>query len=421
MNLSLQTESSSPRKELLILAAIAAIVTPVFWFTDLDLQAAGFFYRPENAHSLWPLGDFWLWKFFYHGVPVLAGILVLSSLFILIYSSLRGKLSQYKLAAGCVLLTILLGPGLLVNAIFKDHWCRPRPNQISEFGGHMQHVPPLMIGESRKGESFPAGHPSVGFSLAIFWLLLRGRRPKLALAMLVTALSAGALMGIGRMAAGGHFLSDVLWSGFMSLFAAYMVYYYIVRVPQRRATALQDGSTQAIKTPAWQTASYVVVGAGVLVGALFGFPVDENLHYKVGSNEMPIAPQVVTLNIDKASVEIQLDNNVNNTNNTKDINSWLDIHSTVRGFGLPTNKVQAAADHASEPEAHINYQLMHKGIYSELNSVVKVNVAVNNLERLIVRVEQGDITVLHESDLNPLPLLDLTTAQGQIIKPAGSP
>jgi membrane-associated PAP2 superfamily phosphatase len=426
MNLSAQTELSSPRKELLILAVVAAIATSVFWFSDLDLQAAGLFYHPENPDSLWPQSDFWLWSFFYQGVPVLAAILVLGSLFILIYSSLRGKLVQYKLAAGCVLLTILLGPGLLVNAIFKDHWCRPRPNQIIEFGGHMQHIPPLMIGESRKGESFPAGHPSVGFSLAIFWLLLRGRKPRLAITMLVTALTAGALMGIGRMAAGGHFLSDVLWSGFFSVFAAYMVFYYILRVPQRRAAAQHEDSTHLTKTPAWQIASYIVVGVGVLVGSLFGFPVDENLHYKVSSKEMPIAPQVVTLNIDKASVEIQLDDvktntNTNTTNKIKAPLAWLDIHSTIRGFGLPTNKVQTSAEQVTEPMAQITYQLKHEGIYSELNSVVKVKLVANNLERLIVRVGQGDITVQQSNDLNPLPQLDLTTAQGQVFKPAGNP
>ncbi|MCG6968131.1 MAG: phosphatase PAP2 family protein, partial [Gammaproteobacteria bacterium] len=199
MMTSAQSEVSFPRKALLTLAAIAGVTTVIFWFSDLDLLAAGWFYHPENPDSFWPKGNFWLWQFFYEGVPALAAVLVLGSVFILIYSSLRGKLVQYKLAAGCVLLTILLGPGLLVNAIFKDHWCRPRPNQITEFGGHMQHIPPLMIGESRKGESFPAGHPSIGFSLAIFWLLLRGRKPKLATAALLLAIISGILMGIGRM------------------------------------------------------------------------------------------------------------------------------------------------------------------------------------------------------------------------------
>jgi len=409
MNSLDHTEPSSPRKELMILAAIAVVITPIFWLTDLDLQAAGFFYNPKSPISTWPAGQFWLWEFFYQGVPVLAALFVLGSLFILIYSSLRGKLRQYKLAAGCVLLTILLGPGLLVNAIFKDNWCRPRPNQISEFGGNMQHIPPLMIGESRRGESFPAGHPSVGFSLAIFWLLLRRSKPKAAKAMLITTIAAGVLMGIGRMAAGGHFLSDVLWSGLMTFFAAYMVYYYILRVPQRLAAA-QSGITQTSQTPAWQIAAYIVVGTGVLVGSLFGFPVDENLSYQLDPKILPVAPQMVTLNIDKANVEIQL-------HNTEP--PILSIQSTIRGFGLPTNKVLTSADETMQPLPQVSYQLTHQGIYSELNSVVKVKLATNDLQRLVVRVQQGDISLNYPEDITHLPQLDLTTIEGQVTRPAG--
>ncbi|MCG6971353.1 MAG: phosphatase PAP2 family protein, partial [Gammaproteobacteria bacterium] len=374
--------------------------------------AAGWFYHPENPDSFWPKGNFWLWQFFYEGVPALAAVLVLGSVFILIYSSLRGKLVQYKLAAGCVLLTILLGPGLLVNAIFKDHWCRPRPNQITEFGGHMQHIPPLMIGESRKGESFPAGHPSVGYSLAIFWLLLRGRKPKLATVAFITAILAGVLMGIGRMAAGGHFLSDVLWSGFMTFFAAIMVYYYILRVPQRRAAMERGEATLSTKTPAWQIAGYIVVGIGVLAGSLFGFPVDKDIHYKVSSADMPVAPRVITLNVDKANVEIHLRNNEN---------PFLDIHAAIRGFGLPTNNIGITSHRVTEPVPQITYKLTHKGIYSELNSVVKLDVAARTLERLVVDVQQGDISVSQAGGLNHVPQLQLTTTKGQVIRAIDNP
>jgi lipid A 4'-phosphatase len=408
-DISTHDDASFPRKLLLILAAIATVTTVIFWVTDLDLQAASVFYHPDNPDSLWPDGNFWLWDFFYRGVPALAAVLVLGSLFILVYSSLRGKLVQYKLAAGCVLLTILLGPGLLVNAIFKDNWCRPRPNQITEFGGHMHHIPPLMIGESRKGESFPAGHPSVGFSLAIFWLLLRGRKPKLATAALIIAIASGLLMGVGRMAAGGHFLSDVLWSGFMTFFAVIMVYYYILRVPQRQAAAQRGEAAQLEKTPSWQIAGYIVVGVGVLAGSLFGFPVDKNLHYQVGQADMQPAPRLITLSIDKANVEIRLHNNEN---------PYLNIHTAVRGFGLPTNKVEYTTDHTAKPIPQITYQLTHKGIYSELNSVVMLDVSANTLERLVVNLQQGDISVSRTDELTHVPQLELNTIEGRVFQTA---
>jgi len=408
MNPSEQIERTSPRRELLILAVVAALTTAVFWFTDLDLRAAGLFYHPETPDNLWPHGSFWLWQFFYHGIPVLAALLVVGALFVLIFSSLSGRWQHYKLAAGCVLLTILLGPGLLVNAIFKDHWCRPRPNQVTEFGGHLHHVPPLMIGESRKGESFPAGHPSIGFSLTIFWLLLRPRRPKLALTVLISAIAAGLLMGVGRMAAGGHFLSDVLWSGFMSIFAALSVYYYILRVPQRRAAAILGDPLHTVKTPRWQLGLYVVTGLGVIAGSLFGFPIDENRHHKIDSREMSAPPQIVILNIDTADVDIQLQNASH---------AYFDAQTRIRGFGLPTNKIEESVDSALNPLPQIRYQLVHKGLFSERDSVVKVHIAMDGLQRLVVHVQKGDISVGKDADVKTLPVLELTTGEGQVSNP----
>ena len=36
--------------------------------------------------------------------------------------------------------TLALGPGLLVNGILKDHWHRPRPVQVTQFGGDKNYV-----------------------------------------------------------------------------------------------------------------------------------------------------------------------------------------------------------------------------------------------------------------------------------------
>ena len=38
-------------------------------------------------------------------------------------------------AAVFLVLSLLLGPGLLVNVILKDNWGRPRPGSVVEFGG----------------------------------------------------------------------------------------------------------------------------------------------------------------------------------------------------------------------------------------------------------------------------------------------
>jgi lipid A 4'-phosphatase len=111
-------------------------------------------------------------------------------------------------------LLMLLGPGLLVNALGKDHWGRPRPKQLQEFGGPDTYITAGVIGPvARDHKSFPSGHASMGFYLMAGYFVWRGRRPLLARTSLAAGLLMGAAIGWARIVQGGHFLSDVIWAG----------------------------------------------------------------------------------------------------------------------------------------------------------------------------------------------------------------
>ncbi|TPW01688.1 MAG: superfamily protein, partial [bacterium] len=102
-------------------------------------------------------------------------------------------------------------PGLIVNLILKDHWGRPRPSTIAEFFGPNHYVPPFLISDQCLDNcSFPSGHAALGFWLVAFALLTPPVRRRRAL---WAALVFGAMVGLVRIAQGGHFLSDVLVSG----------------------------------------------------------------------------------------------------------------------------------------------------------------------------------------------------------------
>jgi len=128
-------------------------------------------------------------------------------------------------------LVLAIGPGLLVNTIFKDHWGRPRPRQVTEFGGNMQFRSVLERGAPGRGKSFPCGHSSTGYYFVAFYFLLRRRRKTIAYLAITGAAIYGTLIGLARMAAGGHFASDVLWSAFFPALAAFFLYYFILRIP----------------------------------------------------------------------------------------------------------------------------------------------------------------------------------------------
>jgi membrane-associated PAP2 superfamily phosphatase len=121
-------------------------------------------------------------------------------------------------------LSLLIGPGLVVNAVLKPHYGRPRPRQVREFGGFeafRQLGSPTFDPMKR---SFPSGHASMGF----YWLapavLCWNARRRLAYAFMALALVHGGMAGLARMVQGAHWFSDVLWSAGCVYFTVLALY-----------------------------------------------------------------------------------------------------------------------------------------------------------------------------------------------------
>jgi lipid A 4'-phosphatase len=188
-----------------------AILTP---FTPLlDQSIARMIY--ERTHFS---GDAFS-NFFYNYGRLPAVILFFFALFILVGSYLSAALKKWRPAALALSLMMVIGPGLIVNALLKDHWGRPRPKQTEEFGGTQSFRPyylPNFSEETNGLKSFPCGHCSMGFyffSLALVgrqygkrWVFFTG---------LFLAIFLGVALSIARMLQGGHYLSDVLMSGLL--------------------------------------------------------------------------------------------------------------------------------------------------------------------------------------------------------------
>lgn len=203
--------------------------TVVFWLSDWDLQIAQLFRLADH----WLLDDFPLWKaVFYDGVTLIVIVVFFGGLLTMLIGSLQ-RHYQLRLSALYVLLVFLVGPGLLVNTVFKDQWGRPRPIQVAELGGQERYVPPGYFVANGEGRSFPSGHSSIGFAFVAFWFLWRQRKPQWARLALAFSVTLGAMIGLTRMAAGGHFLSDVMWSAWVVLFAAWLLYYPLMRMAER--------------------------------------------------------------------------------------------------------------------------------------------------------------------------------------------
>ena len=188
---------------------------------EIDIYIAGLFY---NGKSFSANGSF-LEELFYYSVKPILLILSLSTIIIFLYNFFKKKnfLNINAKVLLYILLVLAIAPGLVVNAGLKENWERARPAQTTLFGGDKEFTPAFVMSD-QGGYSFSSGHAAAAFSLLGFALLAKRRRNF----WIVLALSYGAFVGIARMAAGGHFLSDVVTSFFIVYIFTYMFYSMII-------------------------------------------------------------------------------------------------------------------------------------------------------------------------------------------------
>lgn len=175
-------------------------------FPQLDLAFTALFYEPGAGfvYKDLPWVQVLYWAFARLQWPILA-ILALGLLGGVVISAWAAQ----RRALWFLLLALLLGPGLIVNEVLKNHWGRARPAQVTEFGGAARYTPPLQRADQcEKNCSMSSGHAALGFyPLALAWVMRRQRRLWVAVGLV-----SGGMVGLGRILQGGHFLSDVLVS-----------------------------------------------------------------------------------------------------------------------------------------------------------------------------------------------------------------
>ena len=115
---------------------------------------------------------------------------------------------------------------IFVNLILKNFWGRARPNDVVELGGKESFSPWFEISNACETNcSFVSGDASVGFSIIILYLITKK------IIFLYGSFVAGLVLGLIRIMAGGHFLSDIFFAGFfivilnIILFELYKKYY----------------------------------------------------------------------------------------------------------------------------------------------------------------------------------------------------
>jgi lipid A 4'-phosphatase len=190
---------------------IAIVLAGLVFFPSIDLWVSGqfatadrgFFY--QGAVPLVALN-----RVAFHGARVMAVLFAVGGLWAMGRRQPVGGLSAK--AWWFLLVALLVGPGLVANVIFKDHWGRARPREITAFAGKARFTPAFVLSDQCATNcSFVSGDGAFGFFLPTVAYVVPWPRRRRAFWSL---LACGAVFAGARIVAGAHFFSDVVFAAF---------------------------------------------------------------------------------------------------------------------------------------------------------------------------------------------------------------
>ncbi|GAB4170794.1 MAG: hypothetical protein Kow00108_04970 [Calditrichia bacterium] len=352
-----------------------------FFLYQLDIHIESLFFNPNNPYP-WNLRSKYPWNVLYYFGSYPAALTAIAALFLAVMSFIRPNYARYRKQALFLVTVLVVGPGLLVNAVLKDHWGRPRPREIECFGGQKEFYQVLEPAFDQKGKSFPCGHCSMGFYFFALFFLFKERKKWLARVMLGWALLFGLGIGVARMGQGGHFPSDVLWSGGVVYFVSAFLYYRIFRLhEQSEPEVVSNMQTKGVHR------TYITIGLGTILSIAIVLGV------------LVATPLVLEKQLDLTSVHrLQLSGEqgdvVVKTEGEKD--RGMVIHT--EGFGFPGNELEIEQKKTPTGTAY-SYRI--SGWHTEAKSNILIN---QKLSALDLRIEDSHILIDSSAVLDTLTI-----------------
>jgi len=187
---------------------------------SLDLYVAGLFYK---GASQFYLQSFDILSIFFRDiflpfiliyiliVPVVGYFIKIDRLYFGYKFSLKEIFLIWVSQIICVL--------IFTNLILKNLWGRARPNDILELGGQENFSIWYKLSDACDTNcSFVSGDASVGFSVIILYFITKKN------IFIYFSIIFGFLLGLVRIMAGGHFLSDVFFAGIFMIILNILVF-----------------------------------------------------------------------------------------------------------------------------------------------------------------------------------------------------
>jgi membrane-associated PAP2 superfamily phosphatase len=225
LRLSLNRRETVWFKHLFPTLVFAIFMVAIYSKSQWDITLTNLFFDAQQ--HVFPLKRHYFLSQWMH--TDLKWLMVTIALASLVLSAASYKLSKLK-AHRKSLLWVFVGMVVATAAVsilkhYSQHGC---PWDLAMYGGDLPLFELFATQPAgvEAGHCLPAGHPSGGFALMAFYFAFMHSKPRFANNMLWLGLVMGLLMGMAQVMRGAHFLSHVLWSGWV-VWVVLLILYWI--------------------------------------------------------------------------------------------------------------------------------------------------------------------------------------------------
>lgn len=361
---------------------VTLVLLPALLVAGLTLWASvsGFDLGAEKliyfvGGNSWKLGEHPFWNILYHWGTLPAAVTVFAAFGFYLLSWTRNPLRKWRKVFLFVLLSAIIGPGFITNGLLKPSSGRPRPREVLELGGRSDFQPIFAKKSTNAGHSFPCGHATMGFFFLTGFFVFRRHSRVIAEGFLFGGIAAGGLIGIARMAQGGHFFTDVIWAGVICYLTPLILYYLLGL--DRSLIVLKGGRFS--KLPIWGKVLAVTGAVTVLAAVLAATPYDETRIYSIPDELDTSAPLTVHLQLVEGNGQILPGD------------AFL-LKSSSYGHGLPTSRISRNhAEIESDGGLTAIYTERLSGWFAEIETNLNVEIPWKRLR--LLRLESGETTL----------------------------
>jgi lipid A 4'-phosphatase len=352
----------------LLIAAGLVFLTWAALALDVDMKVAAFFF---NKSSGWTYKDAEPWRalYLFGTMPGLA--LALMSLSILFLGFIQPKWQTYQRQMLVIVLTTILGAGVLVNGILKPYCGRPRPREIITFNGQWEFCRPCFNDAPGKGLSFPCGHCTMAF-IFVTLIYLRPKSAAIAYGGAIFGLVYGILMGVARAAQGAHFVTDTLWSLGVLVIVSLLCNYILIPVVAKSWLRARTFSPKQLTA--------IGVGFAILMGAITLSFLTRRPYYEMTTRELNLPSSVkqvvVHLNVDLVKKTIDF----------KNVPVMVGLLGEGFGWANADERIEMIPDHRGEI-FNLKIRVIPEGYFAELQHQLFLTLPVRFKDRVKVRIE----------------------------------